>query len=68
VIPFPKFAKAGLEFSPDGEYMALAHREKHKDIVRIYSAKTFALLRWAAQPGHWCPPTLLDRMYCRGRG
>lgn len=43
-IPFPKWTKAGTEFSPDGQYLAMAHREDHKDLVRIYSTQSFALM------------------------
>ena len=36
-----KHPKAGLDFSDDGAYMALAHRQECKDVIRIYSTETW---------------------------
>ena len=36
-----KHSKAGLDFSDDGAYMALAHRQDSKDVIRIYSTETW---------------------------
>ena len=36
-----KHPKAGLDFSDDGAYMALAHRQDGKDVIRIYSTETW---------------------------
>ena len=40
-VPMPKHAKTGLDFSADGEYMAVAHRQDGKDVIRIYSTETW---------------------------
>ena len=36
-----KHPKAGLDFSDDGAYMALVHRQECKDVIRIYSTETW---------------------------
>lgn len=36
-----KHSQAGLDFSDDGAYMALAHRQDSKDVIRIYSTETW---------------------------
>ena len=43
-IKYPKLTRSGLEFSPDGQYMALAERRDCKDYISIFNAEKWSLV------------------------
>lgn len=43
-IKYPKLTRGGLEFSPDGQYMALAERRECKDYISVFNAEKWSLL------------------------
>ena len=44
-IKYPKLASGGLDFTPDGECMALAERRDCKDFVSLFDCKQWKLVR-----------------------
>lgn len=45
LIKYPKLPQSGLDFSPDGHYMALAERRDCKDVVSVFDCSTWQLVQ-----------------------
>ena len=45
LIKYPKLAQSGLDFSPDGCYMALAERRDCKDVVSVFECNGWQLVQ-----------------------
>ena len=45
LIKYPKLAQAGLDFSPDGSYMALAERRDCKDVLSVFECSGWQLVQ-----------------------
>ena len=61
LIKYPKLAQAGLDFSPDGSYMALAERRDCKDVMSVFETSGWQLVQHFPVDTqdlaglHWCP-------------
>lgn len=45
LIKYPKLVQAGLDFSPDGSFMALAERRECKDVVSVFECNGWQLVQ-----------------------
>ena len=45
LIKYPKLPQSGLDFTPDGRYMALAERRECKDIVSVFDCSSWQLVQ-----------------------
>lgn len=45
LIKYPKMPQSGLDFSPDGRYMALAERRDCKDVVSVFDCSNWQLVQ-----------------------
>lgn len=46
----PKHSEKGLDFDPDGSFMAVIHRKNFKDAVKLYSCRTWDVVN--VRPAH----------------
>lgn len=45
LIKYPKLPQSGLDFTPDGRYMALAERRDCKDVVSVFDCNSWQLVQ-----------------------